>query len=75
METTAKKRKRLTLSSLAPLVNKSINKLRIDAQRGKCPYIVASKSKGSKFYTYYINITELRKFEGEEILNNFYAKD
>lgn len=75
METTTKKRKRLTLSSLAPLVNRSVNSLRKDAQNGICPYIVASKPKGSKSYTYYINITELKRFEGEEVMNSFYAED
>lgn len=75
METTTKKGKRLTLSSLAPHVHKSINSLRIDAQQGVCPYIVAKKKRGSKHYTYYINITELKRFEGEEVLNSLYAED
>lgn len=67
-----KYRKRLTIKSLSQLVQKSETSLRKDAQRGVCPYIVASKPKGCKFYTYYINITALREFEGADVLKNFY---
>lgn len=52
--------------------DKSENTLRRDAQQGICPYIVASKRKGSKSYIYYINITALREFEGIDVLNSFY---
>ncbi len=67
-----KYRKRLTIKSLSQLVHKSDNTLRRDAQQGICPYIVASKRKGSKSYIYYINITALREFEGIDVLKNFY---
>lgn len=65
-------KKRLTIHSLSKLVSKSENTLRRDAQQGICPYILARKPKGSKAYTYYINITELRKFEGNDVLKKFY---
>jgi len=65
-------KKRLTIHALSMLVNKSDNTLRRDAQQGICPYIVASKPKGKKSYTYYINITALREFEGKDVLKDFY---